>query len=143
MILAEIPLGSRVRVKLKKRAYAGPQRVGNSVVYSTARHAQAPLPHKPKGMTFTEGVGTILENSNKKIKMSFIGLVNPDFSGIVEIDYFAFDSVYLWEGETNESTLTRSHKIDFNLVEEIEHKNAMPPMDIYRKEIQLIWKDEK
>jgi len=49
----------------------------------------------------------------------------------------------LWEGETNESTLKRAHKVDFNLEIEIEHKSAIPPMDIYRKEIQLIWKAEK
>lgn len=141
MKIGEITPGSDIRVKLRSSMPAISKRVGNKVVYSTALHMEKPLPTKPRELPFIEGYGTVLSNSDKKIKMSFVGLINLNFTGTAEIDYLAFDSVHLWEGETNESTLKRAHKLDFDLEVEVEFKSAIPPMKIYRKKIQLVWKD--
>lgn len=143
MRIGELTPGSDIRVKLRSSMPAVPERVGNKVVYSTATHMGKPLPAKQNRLPFVEGHGTVLSNTDKKIKMSFVGLVNLNFTGTAEIDYLAFDSVHLWEGETNESTLKRAHKLDFDLEIEVEFKSAVPPMKIYRKKIQLVWKDTK
>ena len=141
MRIGELTQGSDIRVKLRSNMPAVPRRVGDQVVYSTELHMKKLLPRKPGDLPFVEGHGTVISNTGNKIKMSFVGLINLNFTGVAEVDYLAFDSVHLWEGETNESTLKRAHKLDFNLEEEVEFKGAVPPMKIYRKKIQLIWTD--
>ena len=136
MYISELSPGDKILFKLISGKYAYPELNRDSILYKTSSTNQ-----KLKSFYLTEGEGVILSNKNKKINVSFNSFDSRSCNGIAEIDYGAFQFIYLYEGETNEKTVIPKKKFDFNLEEEIEFTHTSPAMNIYRKKIDLFWSE--
>ena len=136
MYITELSAGDKILLKLISGKYAYPELINGEITYRTSNINQ-----KMKASYFIEGEGFIISNENKKIKMSFNSFDSRSCYGIAEVDYNAFQFIYLNEGETNADTVVPKKKLDFDLEEDIEFPHTAPAMQIYRKKIILFWSE--
>ena len=126
MYITELNIGDKILIELNKSSPAYPTKMGKSVVYKTGKQYA-----RKQDIYFNEGTATVILNDGNVLVLSFAGLVNPAFSGIAEVDYSSVQSLYLYTGETNESTVSKG----------LYNKSTAPAMDIYREKIVLRWKE--
>ena len=126
MYITELSVGDKILITLNGKSPAYPVKMGTSLVYKTGKqYARKQDPY------FSEGTASVILNSENVLILSFAALVNPSFSGIAEVDYPSVQSLYLYTGETNASTVAKG----------LYNKATAPAMDIYREKIVLRWKE--
>ena len=126
MYITELRAGDQILIDLHKRLPAYPTEEGDVIIYKTG------FQHKlGKQVTFSEGEGTVLLNNNKVLVFRFSGRTNPSFQGVAEVDYSAVKNLYVYEGETNASTVAKG----------LDNKQTAPAMNIYRKKVVLRWQE--
>lgn len=136
MYISELSTGNKIRFKLISGHFAYPELQNNSLVYKTSN-----ISKQESGFYLTEGEGTILSNNNKVISVQFNSFDSRSCHGVAELDYVAFQNIYLYEGETNSETVLPKKIIDFNLEQDLEFPHTAPAMNIYRKKITLFWSE--
>jgi len=122
--ITELNAGDEILITLNGAALAYPTTQGNTVIYRTGRRHK-----KSQTVPFNEGEGTVLLNDSKLLVIRFSARTNPDFHGVAEIDYYAINSIYLYEGETNATTVAAG----------LNNKQSAPASKIYRKKVILKW----
>ena len=136
MYISELSPGDKILFKLIPGKYAYPELNKDSITYKTSNINQ-----KLKAFYLTEGEGFIISNKDKRIDLRFNSFDSRTCHGIAEIDYGAFQFIYLYQGETNSETVVPKRKLDFNLEVDIEFPHTTPTMQIYRKKIDLFWSE--
>lgn len=126
MYITELKAGDEILIDLHKSLPAYPTKEGNVIIYKTGSRYK-----KGKPVTFSEGEGTVILNSNKVLVFRFAGRINPSFHGVAEVDYSAIQKLYIYEGETNADTVA----------EGLNNKQTAPAMKIYRKKVVLRWQE--
>ena len=127
MYLPDVPVGSNVLLTLHSQHPAWPTREGSRVIHTTSKAVHRSRSDAP----FTEGTGTVLENSNLRLTVQFVDRTNPRFFGVARLDYHAIQLLYVYQGETNEETVYG----------DLVNISAVPKMDIYRKKVILRWSE--
>ena len=126
MYITDLKAGDEILITLSKNLSAYPLRYpSGKIVYKTnVRNA-----HR-ESQRFVHGTGKVISNSNNVLKISFTqGWNKSQFSGVAEIDYQAVSLLYLYQGETNASTVAKG----------LDNPATAPPMNIYRKKVVLRW----
>ena len=126
MYITELSPGDKILISLSRHAPAYPTRTSpTSIVYKTNSR------YKRHDLTFTKGIGVVLNNVDRVLTIRFSDYYNPATSGIAAIDYNAVASIYLYEGETNAATVA----------EGLNDPTTAPAMEIYRKKVDIRWKE--
>ena len=125
MYITELSAGDKILITLSTATPAYPTRASkDSIVYKTGKQ------YKRNDITLLKGVAVVLTNSDKVLTFRFYDFYTPAISGIAAVDYYSISSIYLYEGETNASTVA----------EGLNDPTTAPPVDIYRKNVVLRWK---
>jgi len=122
--ITELNVGDKILITLNGKSPAYPVKVGPSLIYKTGKQYA-----RKQDLYFSEGTASVILNSENVLILSFAALINPSFSGIAEVDYSSVQSIYLYTGETNTSTVAKG----------LYNKATAPAMDVYRKKIILRW----
>ena len=126
MYITDLSAGDEILITLTPQYPAYISTVGTKVLYRTGKSYE-----KSQSIPFSEGEATVIINDSRVLVIRFSDRVKPDFSGVAEVDYFAIQSIYLYEGETNATTVAKG----------LENKQLAPASKIYRKKVILRWKE--
>tara|TARA_R110002051_G_scaffold268489_1_gene328539 strand:+ start:253 stop:636 length:384 start_codon:yes stop_codon:yes gene_type:complete len=123
--VTDLQSGDRILISLVSSSPAYPTRTNTegSIVYKTGRK------YKKHELTFLKGTATILSNISNVLTFRFADFYNPTTSGIAAVDYKSISSIYLYEGETNASTVAQG----------LNDPTTAPAVDIYRNKVILRW----
>ena len=137
MNITDLKAGDRIYMTINKTFAPTENLIGKQVIFeSTPRWTSGAR------KSFTQCKGTIIQHTTLKgepaLELQFVSLVNPSNTGIARIIYYSIASLWLYEGETNINTVVPK--------EVSEKRNEfpyaayqLPPVNIYRKKIKLVW----
>ena len=137
MTINDVKSGDRVLVTINKIFAPVEKIVGKAPVYQTTQAWSV-----GKRSTFTQckgvvlGRGTLYEGPT--LIVQFVAIPNSNRTGVVHINYFAINSLWVYEGETNINTVVPK-EISDKRNEWPYTAYQLPPSNIYRKKVRLIW----
>ena len=126
MYITELTAGDEILIKLHRNLQAYPSGTPGNIVYRTGKRY-----NKGNHVAFIEGTGKVISNTSKVLSIIFSSVVQSSLSGLADIDYHAIREVYLYEGETNATTVAKG----------LNNVHLAPAMNIYRKKVILRWTD--
>ena len=137
MNIRQLQAGDRVYVTINKVFSPVERRIGKQVIFETSRSWGS----RP-GKSFTQCKGSLLShttvNNEPALELQFISLIDPNNIGVARINYFSIMSLWLYEGETNIDTVV-PHHISEQRNQFPYTAYQLPPVNIYRKRINLVW----
>ena len=137
MKIRDLKSGDRIYLTLNRLFGPVEKRVGSQVIFET-------VPRWTPGArkSFTQCKGSVTKhtilNNDPALEIQFMSLINPSNTGIARIAYYAIISLWLYEGETNIDTVV-SQEISDKRNEFPYAAYQLPPVNIYRKKINLVW----
>jgi hypothetical protein len=137
MNIRDLKAGDRVYMTINKLFAPVEKLRGKNLIYETVA-AWTSGPRK----SFTQCKGTVMRHVEldgfPALEVQFISLIDPSNTGMAQISYHTLVSLWLYEGETNIDTVVPK-KISDERNEWPYTAYQLPPVNIYRKKIKLVW----
>jgi len=137
MNIRDLKAGDRVYMTINRIFAPVEKRRGKKIIFETV----TPWTTGPK-KSFTQCKATVLShttlNQEPALAIQFISIIDPTNIGVAHIAYHAIASLWLYEGETNIDTVVPQKISDARNIWPYT-AYQLPPVNIYRKKIKLIW----
>ncbi len=137
MKIKDLKAGDRVYLTINRNFAPVEVRLGSEVVFETGQGWQARV-----GRSFTQCNGVINKHTTLRnepaLELQFTSLIDSNNTGVARIAYFTIKGLWLYQGETNIATVVPKEVSD-KRNEWPYTAYQLPPVNIYRKKIQLVW----